>query len=75
LALITRIHCRIGAQEKFDAGEHTIIGIERPPTRVDRIYRGAPELLDDFFDEVERVCRERGISDQVVRVEVEDKNS
>jgi Family of unknown function (DUF6516) len=32
-------------------------------------YRDAATLIDDFFDEVERVLTERGVGTQVVRVE------
>jgi hypothetical protein len=32
------------------------------------VFRGAVTLIDDFFDEVERVLRERGIKTTVVRV-------
>jgi hypothetical protein len=32
-------------------------------------FKDAETLLDDFFDEVERVLRERGIGTTVVQVE------
>jgi hypothetical protein len=32
-------------------------------------YRGAPQLLADFVEEVERICSERGISSDIVAVE------
>ena len=33
------------------------------------VFTDAQSLLDDFFDEVERVLRERGVSPRVTRVE------
>jgi hypothetical protein len=33
------------------------------------VFKGAETLIDDFFDEVERVLRERGIGGQVIRVD------
>jgi hypothetical protein len=41
---------------------------ERDPGRPYR-FQGAEKLLDDFFDEVERVLRERGIGTTVVSEE------
>ena len=37
------------------------------------VFRDAVVLLDDFFDEVERVLRERGIKTTVVTVEERGK--
>jgi hypothetical protein len=74
-ALIMRIPCRIAARKERGAESNTTIGTELSRTRGGRIcIRGAPELLDDFFDEVERVCKEKGISDHVVTVEAEEKD-
>ena len=33
------------------------------------VFKDAETLIDDFFDEVERVLEERGVSVQVIRVE------
>jgi hypothetical protein len=37
------------------------------------VFRNAVTLIDDFFDKVERVLRERGIKTTVVRVEEKGK--
>jgi len=37
------------------------------------VFRDAVTLIDDFFDEVERVLRKRGIKTTVVRVEAKGK--
>ena len=41
---------------------------ERDPGRP-YVFKDAETLIDDFFDEVERVLGERGVSVQVIRVE------
>ena len=37
------------------------------------VFRDAETLLDHFFDEVERVLGERGVSAQVIRVETSER--
>jgi hypothetical protein len=49
--------------------KHATIGTGPKRTQGGRISSNAETLIDDFFDEVERVLGERGISTTVVGVE------
>ena len=64
-----RRRSKTGRRRKAHDHWHRTAGDEGRPYN----YRGAAQLLDDFFDEVERICAERGIASTVVNVkDVED---